>query len=80
MGQGQNDLRVPIRNTDRLVATVRAKKIPVSYVVFPDEGHGFVHPANNLRFNALLEEFLARYLGGRAERAHAGEALDSLMR
>jgi dipeptidyl aminopeptidase/acylaminoacyl peptidase len=80
VGQGQNDLRVPIRNTDRLVATVRAKKIPVSYVVFPDEGHGFVHPANNLRFNALLEEFLARYLGGRAERAHAGEALDSLMR
>jgi len=80
VGQGQNDLRVPVRNTDRLVATVREKRIPVTYVVFPDEGHGFVHPANNLRFNALLESFLARYLGGRAERAAPGESLDSLMR
>ena len=44
-----------------------AKKIPVTYVVFPDEGHGFARPANNIAFNAVAENFLAPCLGGRAE-------------
>jgi dipeptidyl aminopeptidase/acylaminoacyl peptidase len=35
--------------------------------VFPDEGHGFLRSENNLAFNAIVEAFLARYLGGRAE-------------
>ena len=41
--------------------------LPVTYVVFPDEGHGFLRSENNLAFNAIVEAFLARYLGGRAE-------------
>ena len=44
-----------------------AKKIPVTYVLFPDEGHGFARPANNIAFNAVTENFLAQCLGGRAE-------------
>jgi len=39
----------------------------VTYVVFPDEGHGFAKPANNIAFNAVAENFLATVLGGRAE-------------
>ena len=44
-----------------------AKKIPVTYVLFPDEGHGFARPANNIAFNAVTENFLAQCLGGRSE-------------
>jgi hypothetical protein len=43
------------------------KRIPVTYVVFPDEGHGFARPENSLAFRAIMESFLARHLGGRAE-------------
>jgi dipeptidyl aminopeptidase/acylaminoacyl peptidase len=39
----------------------------VQYYVFPDEGHGFARPTNNMAFNAASEEFLAKYLGGRFE-------------
>ena len=43
------------------------RKIPVTYVVFPDEGHGFARPVNAIAFNAVAENFLAKCLGGRAE-------------
>ena len=39
----------------------------MTYVVFPDEGHGFARPENNLAFTAIAENFLAAVLGGRAE-------------
>ena len=43
------------------------KKIPVTYVLFPDEGHGFARPENNTAFFSIAESFLARHLGGRTE-------------
>ena len=43
------------------------KKIPVTYVLFPDEGHGFHRPENNQAFTAVTEAFFARHLGGRYE-------------
>ena len=67
IGQGANDPRVNVRESDQIVAAMEAKKIPVTYVVFPDEGHGFARPANNIAFNAVAENFLAPCLGGRAE-------------
>ena len=39
--------------------------VPVTYVTFPDEGHGFVRPENRLAFFAVVEAFLAKHLGGR---------------
>ena len=39
----------------------------MTYVLYPDEGHGFAKPANNIAFNAVTENFLATCLGGRAE-------------
>ena len=42
-------------------------KVPVCYLLFPDEGHGFVRPENNLAFYAVTEAFLAQHLGGRAQ-------------
>ena len=43
------------------------KKIPVTYVLFHDEGHGFARPENRLSFYAVAEGFLAEHLGGRFE-------------
>ena len=67
IGQGKNDPRVPIENADGMVAALRKAKHEVIYVVYPDEGHGFARPENNLDFYGRVEEFLARHLGGRAE-------------
>jgi hypothetical protein len=39
----------------------------VTYVLFPDEGHGFARPENNIAFMAVTEAFLSKHLGGRAE-------------
>jgi len=46
---------------------MKAKKIPVTYVLFPDEGHGFRRAPNTKAFNAVTEGFLAQCLGGRAQ-------------
>jgi dipeptidyl aminopeptidase/acylaminoacyl peptidase len=67
IGQGANDPRVNVRESDQIVDAMKAKNIPVTYVVFPDEGHGFARPVNNIAFNAVTENFLAPCLGGRAE-------------
>ena len=57
---------------------MRDAKKEVQYVVYPDEGHGFVRPENRLHFFAVAEEFLAKHLGGRAEpigdiKGHTGD-------
>jgi len=46
---------------------MQAKNIPVTYVVYPDEGHGFRKEPNRLAYRALAEAFLARQLGGACE-------------
>ncbi len=67
IGQGANDPRVNQAESDQIVEAMKEKGIPVTYVLFPDEGHGFAKPANNIAFNAVTENFLATCLGGRAE-------------
>ncbi len=67
IGHGGNDVRCKITESDQMVAAMRARNIPVTYVVFPDEGHGFARPENDIAFNAIMEAFLARHLGGRLE-------------
>jgi dipeptidyl aminopeptidase/acylaminoacyl peptidase len=67
IGQGANDPRVKQDESDQIVKAMTAKNIPVTYVLFPDEGHGFARPENSKAFNAVAEGFLAQCLGGRAE-------------
>jgi dipeptidyl aminopeptidase/acylaminoacyl peptidase len=67
IGQGANDPRVKQSEADQIVKAMQEKKIPVTYVLFPDEGHGFARPANRMAFNAVSEAFLAEHLGGRYE-------------
>jgi len=80
IGQGANDPRVKIAESDQIVAAMRANGQPVTYVVFDDEGHGFARPENNKRFNAAVEAFLARHLGGRAEPEAPDEAIDAYLK
>ena len=65
--QGKNDPRVTLANADAMVAALRKAKREVTYVVYPDEGHGFGRPENQFDFYGRVEEFLAKHLGGRAE-------------
>jgi len=67
IGQGANDPRVNIKNSDAIAAALRKRNIPVTYIVYPDEGHGFARPENNLDFFGRAEDFLSQCLGGRAE-------------
>jgi dipeptidyl aminopeptidase/acylaminoacyl peptidase len=68
IGQGANDPRVKPAESEQIVAAVRKAGKPVEYIVFEDEGHGFARPENRMKFNAIMEAFLAKHLGGgRAE-------------
>ena len=67
IGQGANDPRVKQAESDQIVEAMKERGIPVTYVLYPDEGHGFARPENNLSFMAVAEAFLARCLGGRFE-------------
>jgi dipeptidyl aminopeptidase/acylaminoacyl peptidase len=67
IGQGANDPRVKQAESDQIVKAMQGHNIPVTYVLFPDEGHGFARPPNNLAFYAIAEAFLAANLGGRYE-------------
>lgn len=55
------------------MGAMKANGVPVSYVLFSDEGHGFHRPANSIRFNAITGQFLARFHGGRFEALQPGE-------
>jgi len=67
IAQGQNDPRVKRAEADQIVSALVSKSIPVSYVLYNDEGHGFARPENTISFYAITEKFLSNYLGGRFE-------------
>lgn len=69
IAQGANDPRVKQSESDQIVGAMRQKNIPVEYLLFADEGHGFVRPENRLRYYAAVENFLSQHLGGRIEAA-----------
>ncbi|MFE0749343.1 S9 family peptidase [Gordonia sp. NPDC058843] len=64
IAQGANDARVVQAESDTIVEALRQRKVDVEYLVFDDEGHGFVNPENQMTFYRAVERFLARHLGG----------------
>lgn len=62
--QGSNDPRVLQVESDEIVAAARKKQVPVEYVIFPDEGHGFVKKENNIKASEEVLKFLDKYLKG----------------
>ena len=67
IGQGGNDVRVKASESEQIVRAMQARNIPVTYVYYSDEGHGFRRPENRRSFTAVAELFLAKHLGGRIE-------------
>jgi dipeptidyl aminopeptidase/acylaminoacyl peptidase len=60
--QGANDPRVLKEESDEIVAAVKANSVPVEYVLFTDEGHGFVKRENQIRGYEAMKQFLERHL------------------
>jgi dipeptidyl aminopeptidase/acylaminoacyl peptidase len=67
IAQGLQDVRVVAAESEQMVAALAKRDVPVTYVTFADEGHGFVRPENRLAFAAVAEAFLAKHLGGRVQ-------------
>jgi dipeptidyl aminopeptidase/acylaminoacyl peptidase len=61
--QGAHDSRVPKTGTDQIVASLREKNIPVTYLLYEDEGHGFTNRTNEIHAYGEIGDFLARHLG-----------------
>ena len=67
IGHGANDPRVKLEESEQIVQLMISNNIPVTYILYPDEGHGFQRPENRLSFYAVAENFLAKNLKGRRE-------------
>ena len=67
IAQGANDPRVKQAESDQIITAMHAKGLPVTYVLYPEEGHGLAIPENRISFFAITEAFLAAHLGSRAE-------------
>jgi dipeptidyl aminopeptidase/acylaminoacyl peptidase len=70
--QGANDPRVLQVESDDIVAAAKRNGVPVEYVVFPDEGHGFVKKENEVRGYSAILSFLDTHL--KRERPVAGDS------
>jgi dipeptidyl aminopeptidase/acylaminoacyl peptidase len=78
IAQGMQDVRVVAAESEQMVTALKGRGVPVTYVSFSDEGHGFARPENRLAFYAVAEAFLAKHLGGRyqpIEQDFAGSTL-----
>lgn len=67
VAQGANDPRVKQSEAEQIVEAMKNKGIDYEYLLFPDEGHGFVKPENRIKFYGVAEKFMAKHLGGRFE-------------
>lgn len=62
--QGANDPRVLKKESDEIVAAVKKNNVPVEYVLFPDEGHGFNKKENEIKGYGQVLNFLDVHLKG----------------
>lgn len=69
IAQGANDPRVKQAESEQIVDAMKNKGIEYEYLLFSDEGHGFLKEENRLNFYAAAEKFLAQHIGGRYEEA-----------
>ena len=60
--QGANDPRVLQVESDEIVEAVKGNGVPVEYVIFEDEGHGFIKKENEIKGYGQVLEFLDQYL------------------
>src|SRR5207249_1229608 len=63
---GANDTNVPVVEAERVVEMLKKRNVPVEYVAFPDEGHGWRKAPNRIRSTLEITRFFVRYLKGAA--------------
>jgi dipeptidyl aminopeptidase/acylaminoacyl peptidase len=61
---GANDTNVPVVEAEQIVQSLKARGVPVEYVLFPDEGHGWRKVPNRVRSITEMVEFFRKHLGG----------------
>ena len=66
IAQGENDPRVPQSESDQMVEALEAAGVDVTYMLFPNTGHGFSSLSARIEFYSAMEDFFAEYLGGRS--------------
>lgn len=66
IAQGAHDPRVPQAESDQMFRAMYTNKRDVQYVLYTDEGHGISKPSNRMDYYSRVEQFLAKYMGGRA--------------
>ena len=62
---GANDTNVPVVEAEQVVASLKRRGVPVEYILFPDEGHGFRKEKNRITSTVKMVEFFAAHLGDR---------------
>jgi dipeptidyl aminopeptidase/acylaminoacyl peptidase len=62
---GANDTNVPVIEAEQVVHGLLGRGVPVGYVLFPDEGHGFRKEANRVRATASIVSWFDHYLAAR---------------
>jgi dipeptidyl aminopeptidase/acylaminoacyl peptidase len=63
--QGANDPRVLKAESDDIVAAVKKNGVPVDYIIFADEGHGFTKKKNQIEGYTAMLAFLDKHLKGK---------------
>jgi dipeptidyl aminopeptidase/acylaminoacyl peptidase len=59
---GANDTNVPVIEAEQIVSTLKKRGVPVEYVLFPDEGHGWRKVSNRIRSTVEITQFFSKYL------------------
>jgi dipeptidyl aminopeptidase/acylaminoacyl peptidase len=59
---GANDTNVPVVEAEQIVEHLRARQVPVDYILFPDEGHGWRKIPNRIHSTVSITQFFARHL------------------
>ncbi|HKO00826.1 MAG TPA: prolyl oligopeptidase family serine peptidase, partial [Thermoanaerobaculia bacterium] len=59
---GANDTNVPVVEAEQVVTSLKQRGIPVEYVLFPDEGHGWRKTANRVRSTSEIVRFFREHL------------------
>ena len=67
IGQGANDPRVKQAESEQIVAAMKKHGLPVTYIVFPDEGHGFSKRTNEIAGYGAILRFLDEHLKGKGK-------------
>jgi dipeptidyl aminopeptidase/acylaminoacyl peptidase len=62
VAQGLTDPRVPPHESEQIVQALRERSAPVSYLIIPDEGHGFVKLENRIKVYSGVHQFLRHFL------------------